>query len=85
MPAGGDRDRCFREEIKAVPPPDWAEIPALRAQVVDPIVGNTALLAYVRDHHKDLPKESEAPLCGPLPETERRLCTRLFESAHLQR
>jgi len=79
------RDICYFEEMKALPAERWRDVLTLREKIVDPIPKNAGTLTFVRDKHKDLPREAEDPLCSPLPETEQRQCRRIFESAHLQR
>ena len=79
------RDVCYFEEMKALPADSWPEVLTIRAKIKDPVPANAGLLSFVRAQHKDLPRESEDPLCEPLPETEQRQCRRIFESAHLQR
>lgn len=84
LPAGRERDVCWQAEIGAVPPEAADTVPALVAEIEDPVVRDAAVLTWLDDNRDRVsPRQGEA-LCRLLHATRAQSCLRRLQAAHLQ-
>ncbi len=79
------RDRCFHEEINALPASEIARLQTIAPQITDAMIRGAAVSGWVADHIAEIPGDQCQQLCQLLEGGDRGYCMRRCSSPHLQR
>lgn len=79
------KDRCFHDQLLAVPATDPDAVIALSQQISDPMIRGAAVSAWVGAHVNEVPMDKGRALCDLLDGRDRGYCERRLSSPHLQR
>ncbi len=85
LPAGLERDRCYHEQIDAMPAERAAEVRAIAERIADPIVRGAAVSSWVANHGAEVERAQGEALCALLDGRDRSYCQRRLSSPHLRR
>lgn len=85
MEAGLERDKCFGDQLLALPAAEAAQVEATAPLIQDGMVRQAAVSRWVADHANEIPKETGERLCNMLTGRDQSYCLKRFLAVHLQR
>ena len=85
LPPSQERDVCWHDTLRSLPAEQAARALEIAPQIEDPIYRGAAVYAWISAHAAAVDREQGLALCAQIEGTERGLCERRLQSAHLLR
>ncbi|NOY24561.1 MAG: hypothetical protein GXP62_01675 [Oligoflexia bacterium] len=82
---GSERDLCYFDDIKLLPPSAINTVVADAQQIVDPMVQGAAVSSWVSAHNNQIALKDGRALCDLLVDRDYQYCTQQLTAAHLRR
>lgn len=85
MEEGLARDKCWHNEVLALPGTDADGVLQRASQISDAMIRQAAVSAWVGEHANEVNSQQGEALCNLLDGRDRSYCQRQLSSPHLQR
>lgn len=84
LPAGAERDGCWRARVAALGPGSVDAVPPTAAQIADPLLRSMVISSWVETHAGSLSDAQVLALCDTLTGVDAQACARPYKTPHLR-